>query len=92
MSNGLNLDQDQHSVRPGLGPNYLQKLSADDNFFFFHILPFLCHADFSSCQHRSNVNILQGSMMKATKTDIKRTGLVSKIFEHKNSFNVCFGC
>ena len=30
MSNGLDPDQDQHSVGPDLGPNCLQKLSADD--------------------------------------------------------------
>ena len=31
VSNGLNLDQDQHSVSPDLGPNCFQKLSADGN-------------------------------------------------------------
>ena len=30
MSNDLNPDQDRHSVRPDLGPNRLQRLSADD--------------------------------------------------------------
>ena len=30
MSNGLDPDQDQHSVGPDLGPNCLQMLSADD--------------------------------------------------------------
>ena len=30
MSNSLDPDQALHSVRPGLCPNYLQKLSADD--------------------------------------------------------------
>ena len=29
MSNGLNPDQDPHSVGPDLGPNHLQKFSAD---------------------------------------------------------------
>ena len=29
MLNGLDLDQDQCSVGPNLGPNYLQRLSAD---------------------------------------------------------------
>ena len=29
MSNGLDPDQDRHSVGPDLGPNCLQKLSAD---------------------------------------------------------------
>ena len=33
MSNSLDLDQDQLSVGPDLGPNCLQRLSADDNFF-----------------------------------------------------------
>ena len=28
VSNGLDPDQDQHSVGPDLGPNWLQKLSA----------------------------------------------------------------
>ena len=30
MSNCLDPDQDQHFVGPDLGPNYLQRLSADD--------------------------------------------------------------
>ena len=30
VSKGLDPDQDRHSVRPDLGPNRLQKLSADD--------------------------------------------------------------
>ena len=30
MSNGLDPDQDRHSVGPDLGPNCLQRLSADD--------------------------------------------------------------
>ena len=30
MSNGLDPDQDRHSVGPDLGPIYLQRLSADD--------------------------------------------------------------
>ena len=30
MSNSLNPDQDQNSVGPGLAPNCLQRLSADD--------------------------------------------------------------
>ena len=30
MSKGLDPDQDQHSVGPDLGPNRLQRLSADD--------------------------------------------------------------
>ena len=30
MSNGLNPDQDRHSVGPDLNPNHLQRLSADD--------------------------------------------------------------
>ena len=30
MSNGLDPDQDQHSVGPDLSPNCLQRLSADD--------------------------------------------------------------
>ena len=30
MSNSLNLDQARHFVGPDLGPNCLQKLSADD--------------------------------------------------------------
>ena len=30
MSNGLDLDQDRHSVHPDLGPNCLQRLSAGD--------------------------------------------------------------
>ena len=30
--NGLDPDQDRHSVCPDLGPNYLQMLSADDNW------------------------------------------------------------
>ena len=30
MSNSLNLDQARHFVGPDLGPNYLQRLSADD--------------------------------------------------------------
>ena len=30
MSNGLDPDQDVHSVRPDLGSNCLQRLSADD--------------------------------------------------------------
>ena len=30
MSNGLDLDHDRHSVGPDLGPNCLQRLSADD--------------------------------------------------------------
>ena len=31
VSNGLDLDQDRHFVGPDLGPNFLQRLSADDN-------------------------------------------------------------
>ena len=31
MSNSLNLDQAGQNVRPDLGTNYLQKLSADSN-------------------------------------------------------------
>ena len=31
MSNSLDPDQARHYVGPDLGPNYLQKLSADDN-------------------------------------------------------------
>ena len=30
VSNGLDPDQDQHSVVPDLGPNCLQRLSADN--------------------------------------------------------------
>ena len=30
VSNGLDTDQDRLSVGPDLGPNYLQRLSADD--------------------------------------------------------------
>ena len=30
MSNGLDPDQDRHSVGPDLGPNCLQRISADD--------------------------------------------------------------
>ena len=30
VSNGSDPDQDRHSVGPDLGPNYLQKLLADD--------------------------------------------------------------
>ena len=30
MSNGLDPDQDLHSVGPDLGPNCLQRLTADD--------------------------------------------------------------
>ena len=30
VSNGLDLDQDRHCVGPDLGPNCLQRLSADD--------------------------------------------------------------
>ena len=30
VSNGWDPDQDQHSVGPDLGPNCLQRLSADD--------------------------------------------------------------
>ena len=30
MSNSLDPDQDRHSVGPDLGPNCLQRLSADD--------------------------------------------------------------
>ena len=30
MSNGLDPDQAQHFVGPDLGPNYLQRLSADN--------------------------------------------------------------
>ena len=30
VSNSLDLDQAQHSVGPDLGPNCLQRLSADD--------------------------------------------------------------
>ena len=30
MSNSLDLDQDQHSVRPDLGPKFLERLSADN--------------------------------------------------------------
>ena len=29
-SNSLNPDQDRRSVSPNLGPNYMQRLSADD--------------------------------------------------------------
>ena len=31
MSNGLEPDQDRHSVCPDLGPNCLKRLSADDS-------------------------------------------------------------
>ena len=31
MSNGLDLDQDRHFLSPDLGPNYLLRLTADDN-------------------------------------------------------------
>ena len=31
MSNSLDPDQARHSVGPDLGPNCLQRLSADDN-------------------------------------------------------------
>ena len=30
VTNGLDTDQDRHSVGPDLGPNFLQRLSADD--------------------------------------------------------------
>ena len=30
ISDSLDPDQDRHFVRPDLGPNYLQRLSADD--------------------------------------------------------------
>ena len=30
VSNGLDPEQDRHSVGPDLGPNYLQRPSADD--------------------------------------------------------------
>ena len=48
MSNSWDPDQNQHSIGPDLGPNCLQRLSADDTskelinkyilefFFFFH--------------------------------------------------------
>ena len=49
VPNGLDPDQDQHSVSPDLGPNCLQRLSADDKghslarkeykFGFIQILP-----------------------------------------------------
>ena len=35
MSYGSDPDQDQHSVGPDLGPNCLQRLSADDKIHFF---------------------------------------------------------
>ena len=41
VSNGLDPDQDQHSVSPDLGPNCLQRLSADDNENQKHCLPAL---------------------------------------------------
>ena len=31
VSNGLDPDQDQHSVHPDLGPNCLKRLPTDDN-------------------------------------------------------------
>ena len=34
MSNGLDPDQDQHSVSPDLGPNCLPRLPADDHTTF----------------------------------------------------------
>ena len=37
MSNSLDPDQDRHSVIPDLGPNCLQRLTADDkNQLLFH--------------------------------------------------------
>ena len=33
VSNGLDPDQDRHFVGPDLGPNYLQRLSADDKSY-----------------------------------------------------------
>ena len=33
MSNGLNPDQNQHSLGPDLGPNYLQSLSVYDKIW-----------------------------------------------------------
>ena len=35
MSNSLDPDQDESSVGPDLGPNCLQRLSADDNIALF---------------------------------------------------------
>ena len=35
VSNGLDLDQDQHFVGPDLGPNYLQRLLADGKSYHF---------------------------------------------------------
>ena len=37
MSNGLDPDQDQRSVGPDLGPNCLQRLSAEDKSSLVHI-------------------------------------------------------
>ena len=39
MSNSLDPDQARHSVRPDLGPNCLQRLSADDSVGNELILP-----------------------------------------------------
>ena len=37
VSNGLDPDQDRHSVDPHLGPNFLQILSADDKICHWHV-------------------------------------------------------
>ena len=36
VSNSLDPDQDRHSVGPGLGPNRLQRLIADDRSCCWH--------------------------------------------------------
>ena len=48
MSNSLDPDQDRHSVGPDLGPNCLQRLSADDTK-----KGYLCRAEYFYVLHNS---------------------------------------
>ena len=43
VTNGLNPDQDRPSVGPDLGPNCLQRLSAEELFACLEIFMIFCH-------------------------------------------------
>ena len=60
MSNGFDPDQDQHSVGPDLGPNCLQKLSAEDKF----------------ADSRVNVTLLTKNNWQTVKARIRLEGAV----------------
>ena len=58
MSNSLDLDQAPHFVGPDLGPNCLQKLSADDNVTA-HIVVIFLNLNKQFMQNACNIQFVE---------------------------------